>query len=401
MKKGMLIGVVGLLLAACNSNPNGYRIQGNVANAGNGIAVLGSSAGRGEAMVWDTVSMKKGVFVFRGTLEAPALMAIQIIPQGEEPANVSLFAENKPIRITADWDNVFDWHGYRSIREVKVEGSRNHDVNELLSGVYDELKGKPEFKAYAEVEERLGKLRETDRAAYEKLKEESEELTERFRAAVRSRQLQLIRENRDVESVARTLQFLMGGMSLKELEEVFNSLAPNVQENPMAADVRKEIAALQRVQPGQPAPDIKKEDMNGKIVAISDLRGKYVLVDFWASWCVPCRKSFPHVKALYKKYHAKGFEVFCVADNDSTEDAWRKAIKDDGVGMFYHVLRGLRSYRDENGRHCFDRSNDVSDLYAVHSLPTKYLIDPQGNIVGKFDDAELDRKLAEIFSTRK
>lgn len=397
----MLIGVVGLLLAACNSNPNGYRIQGNVANAGNGIAVLGSSAGRGEAMVWDTVSMKKGVFVFRGTLEAPALMAIQIIPQGEEPANVSLFAENKPIRITADWDNVFDWHGYRSIREVKVEGSRNHDVNELLSGVYDELKGKPEFKAYAEVEERLGKLRETDRAAYEKLKEESEELTERFRAAVRSRQLQLIRENRDVESVARTLQFLMGGMSLKELEEVFNSLAPNVQENPMAADVRKEIAALQRVQPGQPAPDIKKEDMNGKIVAISDLRGKYVLVDFWASWCVPCRKSFPHVKALYKKYHAKGFEVFCVADNDSTEDAWRKAIKDDGVGMFYHVLRGLRSYRDENGRHCFDRSNDVSDLYAVHSLPTKYLIDPQGNIVGKFDDAELDRKLAEIFSTRK
>lgn len=354
-----------------------------------------------EKLWFGTVPMKKGVFVFRGALEAPALMAIQIIPQGEEPANVSLFAENKPIRITADWDNVFDRYGYRSIREVKVEGSRNHDVNELLSGVYDELKGKPEFKAYAEVEERLGKLRETDRAAYEKLKEESEELTERFRAAVRSRQLQLIRENRDVESVAYTLRLLMGGMSLKELEEVFNSLAPNVQENPMAADVRKEIAALQRVQPGQPAPDIKKEDMNGKIVAISDLRGKYVLVDFWASWCVPCRKSFPHVKALYKKYHAKGFEVFCVADNDSTEDAWRKAIKDDGVGMFYHVLRGLRSYRDENGRHCFDRSNDVSDLYAVHSLPTKYLIDPQGNIVGKFDDAELDRKLAEIFSTRK
>ncbi len=401
MKKGMLIGVVGLLFAACNSNPNGYRIQGNVANAGNGIAVLGRSAGRGEAVVWDTVSMKKGMFVFCGELEAPAAMTIQVIPEGEEPANVSLFAENKPIRITADWDNVLDRYGYRSIREVKVEGSRNHDVNELLSGVYDELKGKPEFKAYAEVEERLGKLRETDRAAYEKLKEESEELTERFRAAVRSRQLQLIRENRDVESVARTLQFLMGGMSLKELEEVFNSLAPNVQQNPMAADVRKEIAALQRVQPGRPAPDIRKKDVNGKIVAISDLRGKYVLVDFWASWCVPCRKSFPHVKALYKKYHAKGFEVFCVADNDSTEDAWRKAIKDDGVGMFYHVLRGLRSYRDENGRHCFDRSNDVSDLYAVHSLPTKYLIDPQGNIVGKFDDAELDRKLAEIFSTRK
>lgn len=397
----MLIGIVGLLLAACNSNPNGYRIQGNVANAGNGIAVLGRSAGRGETVVWDTVSMKKGMFVFCGELEAPAAMTLQVIPEGEEPANVSLFAENKPIRITADWDNVFDRYGYRSIREVKVEGSRNHDVDELLSGVYGELKGKPEFKAYAEVEERLGKLRETDRAAYEKLKEESEELTERFRAAVRSRQLQLIRENRDVESVARTLQFLMGNMSLQELEEIFNYLAPNVQENPMAEDIRKEIAALRRVQPGQPAPDIKKEDVNGKVVAISDLRGKYVLVDFWASWCVPCRQSFPHVKALYKKYHAKGFEVFCVADNDSTEDAWRKAIKDDGVEMFYHVLRGMRSYVDENGRYHIDRSNDVSERYAVHFLPTKYLIDPQGKIVGKFDDAELDKKLAEIFSTSK
>lgn len=397
----MLIGIVGLLLAACNSNPNGYRIQGNVANAGNGIAVLGRSAGRGETVVWDTVSMKKGMFVFCGELEAPAAMTLQVIPEGEEPANVSLFAENKPIRITADWDNVFDRYGYRSIREVKVEGSRNHDVDELLSGVYGELKGKPEFKAYAEVEERLGKLRETDRAAYEKLKEESEELTERFRAAVRSRQLQLIRENRDVESVARTLQFLMGNMSLQELEEIFNYLAPNVQENPMAEDIRKEIAALRRVQPGQPAPDIKKEDVNGKVVAISDLRGKYVLVDFWASWCVPCRQSFPHVKALYKKYHAKGFEVFCVGDNDSSEDAWRKAIKDDGVEMFYHVLRGMRSYVDENGRYHIDRSNDVSERYAVHFLPTKYLIDPQGKIVGKFDDAELDKKLAEIFSTSK
>lgn len=401
MIKNMFIGIVGLLLVACNSNPNGYKIQGNVANAGNGIAILSLPAGRSEFVVLDTVPMKKGVFVFSGTLEAPALVAIQIIPKGEASAYVSLFAENKPIRITADWNNVIDRYGYRSIQEVKVEGSRNHSVSERLSGVSDEMKKKPEFKAYAEIEERLTELRETDRAAYEKLKEKSEELSERFRFAVRAAQIQIMRENRDVESVVNTLQFLMGNMSLQELEEIFNYLAPNVRENPMAEDIRKEIAALQRVQPGRPAPDIRKKDVNGKIVAISDLRGKYVLVDFWASWCVPCRKSFPHVKALYKKYHAKGFEVFCVADNDSTEDAWRKAIKDDGVGMFYHVLRGLRSYRDENGRHCFDRSNDVSDLYAVHSLPTKYLIDPQGNIVGKFDDAELDRKLAEIFSTRK
>ncbi len=162
-------------------------------------------------------------------------------------------------------------------------------------------------------------------------------------------------------------------------------------------EIEKELAALANVQPGAMAPDIRKEDVNGDTVSISALKGKVVLVDFWASWCVPCRKSFPHVKALYEKYHKKGFEVFCVGDNDSTPDKWKEAIKQDGVEKFYHVLRGLRSYKDENGRRQFDRSQDVSDRYAIHYLPTKYLIDREGKIVGKFNDEELDAKLKEMF----
>jgi thiol-disulfide isomerase/thioredoxin len=127
-----------------------------------------------------------------------------------------------------------------------------------------------------------------------------------------------------------------------------------------------------------------------------------VLVDFWATWCGPCVASLPHIQELYNKYHDKGFEVFCVADNDSSEDEWKNFIAGSKVGMqnYHHILRGLKTLTDENGEFVgFDRSNDQSDKYAVHYLPTKYLIAADGTIIGKIGtDEELDSILAEIFA---
>ncbi|HBB06388.1 MAG TPA: thioredoxin, partial [Bacteroides sp.] len=118
--------------------------------------------------------------------------------------------------------------------------------------------------------------------------------------------------------------------------------------------------------------------------------------DFWASWCVPCRKSNPHMKEMYAKWHDKGLEYVYVADNDSNPDNWRKAIKEDGLEAFHHVLRGLKVDRS-NGGYKFDHTNDISEKYAIHFLPTKYLIDREGKIVGKFESDELEAKLKEIF----
>ena len=105
--------------------------------------------------------------------------------------------------------------------------------------------------------------------------------------------------------------------------------------------------------------------------------------------------EMPNVKEIYKKYHDKGLEVFCVADNDTQEDVWQKAIKDDGVEMFHHVLRGMKII--DRKTYKLDRTNDISDKYAIHFLPTKYLIDKDFKIIGKFNDEELDNKLKEIF----
>ena len=198
---------------------------------------------------------------------------------------------------------------------------------------------------------------------------------------------------------AQFMRMDSGRMSLEQLKEAYNKLDATAKETSAAKEIAAEIATLDRVSPGNPAPEIAKNDLvTGKPFALSSLKGKVVLLDFWASWCVPCRKSNPHVKALYEKYRKKGFDVVYVADNDSRPEDALKAIEKDGIKKYHHVLRGLKELKDANGKMTgYDKSEDVSEQYAIHFLPTKYLIDREGNIIGKVEDKELDAKLKEIF----
>ena len=98
---------------------------------------------------------------------------------------------------------------------------------------------------------------------------------------------------------------------------------------------------------------------------------------------------------LYKKYHTKGVEFIFIADDDNNAEKLKAAIKKDGLQKMHHVMRGLKVI-DRNTFQT-DRTNDISDKYAVHYIPTKFLIDKEGNIVGRLDSDELDAKLAEIF----
>lgn len=136
---------------------------------------------------------------------------------------------------------------------------------------------------------------------------------------------------------------------------------------------------------GMEAPDLVMNDPEGNELKLSDLRGKIVLLDFWASWCGPCRRENPHVVHSYEKYNKEGFEVFSVS-LDRSVDPWIKAIAQDGLLWSYHVsdLKGWQS--------------DAAALYGVRSIPSALLLDRDGKIIGNnMRSTVLTNKLKEIF----
>jgi peroxiredoxin len=140
---------------------------------------------------------------------------------------------------------------------------------------------------------------------------------------------------------------------------------------------------------GQPAPEIALPDPNGNVVALSSMKGKYVLVDFWAKWCGPCRQENPNIVRAYNKYKDKGFTVFGVSLDRSKED-WLKAIQDDGL-TWTHVS-DLKYWQSEAAR-----------TYGITGIPFSVLLDPNGVIIAKGNNlrgAALHKKLEEVLNKK-
>ena len=390
MNKMTFIGWIGLTALACQSNTEGYQIKGNIEGAGNGIAIMTLPVGREEPTTGDTVKMENGVFTFTGKLEAPSWVSIQVCPDKEKPASCGFIGENNTITLAGKWADVLDQYGYRSIPNVNVTGSLNEKVFQEISNVREKLMQEPRFKEYAEVQAKLNELHNgEDKEAFYKYQAETEAITEEFSNEVRKQQKELILKNDTIEAVAYYLNFLQNDMELTELEQVFKALSPKVQNSSFAKDVREEIAARIRVQPGMPAPDFTLETPDGTKLSLSDLRGKYVILDFWASWCRPCRASFPEMKKLYAEYHKKGVEILGVT-NDSRKNDWLKALEEDQLPWLQVIDEFPIPHTPAK----------VATLYAIPYLPTLMLIAPDGKIVGKAKDKHelktwLDERLAK------
>ena len=168
----------------------------------------------------------------------------------------------------------------------------------------------------------------------------------------------------------------------ERVDKVLYTKYPN---NPFVGDLHRKVSSKLKLAIGRPAPEINLPSPEGPNIKLSSLRGKVVLIDFWASWCSPCRKESPNMVRLYTKYHNKGFEIYSVS-LDKEKSSWVKAIADDHLSWTH--VSDLRYWSSVAGRD-----------YGVSSIPFTVLIDAKGNIIAKgLRGPALEQKLEEIFS---
>ena len=169
-------------------------------------------------------------------------------------------------------------------------------------------------------------------------------------------------------------------------KEIISALYEKYPNNPLVLERSKvEKSPANATSVGALAPDLAFENPDGKILKLSNLKGKVVLLDFWAGWCRPCRQENPNVVKMYKKYNEKGFEVFSVSlDRDKAN--WTKAIQDDGLLWPNHVS-DLKQWQSE-----------AAKIYGISAIPTTFLIDREGRIIAKnLRGAALENALKELF----
>lgn len=388
MKNFSCMAIMGLMAMACTSQPvvDGYVLKGHIEGLPDGTHVQLVPVSHDSELPFADTTVVNGQFVFTGKMEEPRAFHLLV---KDAYGSRNLMLENTQMEVTG-----------KLVAKKEADGGVSYNLSSLsvkgspLSARYDSLLSARtymdslyalnarKFAAFdslmqvaylAKDQAKIQALRQSEdgkaRAAADKA----------FFGTVDSLYRQVVMTNKD--SFWGPLMMISFTSYLSEdMKPWYEALSPAAQQSYYGQKVKEELYPSGKE--GTVVPDFKVKDRTGKEVSLSELRQgkKYVLIDFWASWCNPCRKEIPNLKKLYAQYCGKGFEIVSISIDQKKAD-WEKALKEEGLTW--------PNFLDETG---------VAALYKVKFVPTMYLITADGVMVGENLRGEaLATKLKELF----
>ena len=357
MRKLLLsIVAASMTLAACNAQ-SGYKVTGTVEGMPDGKAIIATVNGSS----LDTLAkadVKNGSFEFTGNVSEPTGAYIMVI--GQRGA-IPFMLENANITVNA---------GQAGLTVTGSEGQKIYDQFMAINTTTQQeaMKLQQEYQAANGDQAKMQAVQE----AYAKLMTDAQ-----------AKETELINANPDSYVSTFVIVSSMGQMEYEQLKERYNLLGEKAKASAQGKAIAAQIAKLESTAIGQIAPNFTITTPEGESISLYDIKGKVKLIDFWASWCGPCRGENPHVVEIYKEYHPKGLEIFGVS-LDNNKEAWVKAIADDGL-VWKHGsdLKGWQSA--------------PAQLYSVSGIPHTVLLDENNKIIAKnLRGDELKQKIAEL-----
>lgn len=373
MKKAFLIAGAAIVLASCNKGANTLNVSGTVKGLQDGTKVYIGEIRKespSELIYIDSTEVKDGKFTFKADVTTPDTKYFEF-DKGKNQYGQFVF-ENGDLVVEYDTEKP---------NEYKISGTKNNDYITAFKNAVAPITKKQQDFMTSKIKEYEEAAAKNDMVTIEKIQKEFSVFEQEYNKAV----VDFVKKNKDaIISLDLITQLAQAKKATtKELNEYFDALDASIKELPKAADFKELLTKLSSIEIGSVAPDFSGPNPEGKTVSLKESLGKVTILDFWASWCGPCRQENPNVVKVYEKYKDKGLAIVGVSfDEDAAR--WKKAIEDDK--LHWTQISNLKAWKDP-----------IAKLYNINAIPATFILDEKGVIVARdLRGEDLENKIAEL-----